>query len=170
MNRVSIVHGLKVFSLYHYTTEFEAFIYQFKESFDIALAPIFIYPFRRQLNHQYLHHLGMYAPSSLEKTKQRGFLPLEYLYQDLKIDKHIYFSKENVNQKDQDIHQRLLIHQSIRYCGPKLSHPSRIVLLDDVITTGATLHAMYDQLKHQNTQISACVLAIHPNLLNKPIK
>ncbi len=143
----------------------ERYLYQFKEQYDHTLHSLFIYPYIRQLSKRYRNQLGVYAPSNHEKTKQRGFFALEEIYKDLNIEKQHLFTKEAINQKHQSYHQRQSIIQAIHYCGPPVMNEEDIVLLDDVMTTGATIQAMVQHLKHFNLNVSVLVIAIHPKLL-----
>lgn len=143
----------------------ERYLYQFKEQYDHTLHSLFIYPYIKQLSKRYRNQLGVYAPSNHEKTKQRGFFALEEIYKDLNIEKQHLFTKEAINQKHQSYHQRQSIIQAIHYCGPPVMNEEDIVLLDDVMTTGATIQAMVQHLKPFNLNVSVLVIAIHPKLL-----
>jgi predicted amidophosphoribosyltransferase len=165
LNRHYTIDGLRVHALYQYEENVERFLYQLKEHKDITLSSLFIHPFQAQLKQHYRNHTCVYAPSSVEKTQERGFFALEACFEGLKLDKQHYFSKDNIDQKHQSLNQRSNIAQAIHYIGPSSLYDHKMVLLDDVMTTGATIQAMHELIKPRISTISALVIAIHPKLI-----
>lgn len=124
-----------MYSLYEYDTEFSRLLIQYKEMRDVMLAPLFV------LNHEArIRKLGRFRekvlmPSSKSKLEERGFNHLQLMYQS--VFKDLTSPFEKVSERK----QVGLSKEERRQIEFKLIKPvkQRVLLLDDVITTGSTL-------------------------------
>ncbi len=146
--------------LYEYEDSFAQMLLQYKDGFDEALAPVFLFPYRRRLRLQFRNSLLLCAPSSRSILQKRGFFPVKQLFAPLGLPMEACFDKQDEQR------QRFLNPAARKQLQIKLLYPlpkqARLVLIDDVVTTGSTLLAMQAQL---DRPAEALVLAIHPLLL-----
>jgi competence protein ComFC len=169
--RISVL-DVEVFAYYEYEAFFEKLIFQVKESKDVTLAPVFLYPYLKHLKKQCFGKTLILVPSSLKKTKQRGFDALRQLYQGLGLELLSPFEKDDVKQSQRSAHLRSRIKNHIRLVHPEMIEGKDVVLLDDVCTTGYSLKACLDLVKPLAQSVSIIVLAVHSDNLKirSPLK
>ncbi len=161
------VGGLSVHALYVYDEHFQKAMIQYKECYDEILAPIFLSPQLNQLKRKYKKALFIPAPSSLRKRQERGFPHVEKIFDGLDIEIMQCFEKtKEIKQAHRTKTQRQAIAKEIKLIKIPPSN-RRLVFIDDVCTTGATLLTMQDLLKQHYLSCEAIVVACHP-LLIKP--
>lgn len=144
-----------------YNEAFASTLLQFKECGDEALAEVFLYPMARQLRSRYAGWTLLPMPSSRSKQEQRGFFALGEIYRQLDLPLLECFEKtEDLDQTGRSYDQRLAMRSRIRL-KEGIEIPRRIVLVDDVCTSGSTLRgalACLDRSKHR-IRIHVCALA-----------
>jgi len=159
------VLDFEVYAYYEYEAFFEKLIFQFKESKDVTLAPIFLYPYVKHLRKQCEGKTVILVPSSVKKTKQRGFDALQCLYDGLGIEMICPFEKDDVKQSQRGHHLRSRIKNHIRLAHPELIRGKDVILLDDVCTTGYSIKACLDLIKPMVNSAKVVVLAVHSDNL-----
>ncbi len=159
------VSCLKTYCLMLYDESFQEAIIQYKECYDEVLSEIFLYPYQMKLKKKYKKAIFIPAPSSKEKIEERGFKHIEKIFKCLNIEIVDCFSKStSVKQAHRNKNQRKTISEDIELIKiPPFN--KRVVLIDDVCTTGNTLLAMQRLLHEQGIKCEACVLAVHPLLI-----
>ena len=163
-NRIVMLADLKVRALYQYTESFQKLIIQFKELGDEALADIVIYPFTKKLHRQYRRYTAVGIPSSPTKVHQRGFSHVELMFRLLDLEYREVFEKDEFSQKQQSFITRSEVSRHITLeMAANLSGP--ILLVDDLLTTGATMLTCYRLLQAQGYYVEALVGAISTKLL-----
>jgi competence protein ComFC len=146
------VDGIQADSDYLYREGFSASLIQYKECGDEALKEVFLQPVIRKLRRRYRGMTLCLMPSSEEKKKERGFSHLMEMYASLGLPMMEPFIKNEstVQKKLTYVGRQMIMDQISLRNGMVL--PEKIVLCDDVITTGATfkgaLHCI-DRTKHQ---------------------
>jgi competence protein ComFC len=159
------VLDFEVYAYYEYEAFFEKLIFQFKESKDVTLAPVFLYPYIKHLKKQCEGKTVILVPSSLKKTKQRGFDALQCLYDGLGIELFAPFEKDDVKQSQRGAHMRSRIKNHIRLAHRELIQGKDVILLDDVCTTGYSIKACLDLIKLEVKSVKVVVLAVHSDNL-----
>lgn len=144
--------------LYKYNSFFKQQLMRYKANGDIVLCKVFINQFPI-LNSLYRHHVVVIVPSSQEDNTKRGFNP------NLKIvstfSNNIFtglYKTSNYKQTSHSTREDIKQHIAIKH-GYQLKN-KRILLFDDVITSGSSLKACIDLIKPYNPKsIEILVLA-----------
>jgi predicted amidophosphoribosyltransferase len=162
--RIVMLADLKVRALYQYNEFYQKIIVQYKEFGDEALADIIIYPQKNKLHKQYQGYTVVGVPSSKSKYEQRGFSHVEKMFRLLGLEYREIFSKDEFIQKQQIYRNRSAIAKHITLpIDPKIKGP--ILLVDDLVTTGASLLTCYHLLSASGYQVDALVAAVSTKLL-----
>ncbi len=144
--------------LYIYEDLVRNMIIQYKEMFDEALFPVFLWPAVRELRRKYRNHVLVPVPSSQKNNEKRGFRAVDRMFSLLELPLADVLAKnEGPDQKDLDLHQRSQVGKSIVL--KKEIRGERILLVDDIVTTGETLKACYRLLSPHNRVSVFCVAA-----------
>lgn len=158
------IKDLRIYAFCLYDSFMESLLFQFKEGRDIALAPLFFWPFHQQLR-KYRHHIWVLMPSSYEKTMERSFFPLREMLKQMNKTLYEPFYKQTAfKQSKRSKKER---EQVVREIYLKQEYPlpkGNLLLIDDVCTTSATLQRAYQLLLPHSNTIEAIVLCIHPLL------
>lgn len=156
--------GKKAYVLYEYNDAFSACLIQFKELGDEALKDVFLYPDRTRLKRMYHGRTLLLLPSSAEKMEARGFSHLQELFESVGLSMVEPFEKREAgDQKARTRRERKTMESGITL-KPGIRLPKRVVLADDVITSGSTMKgAMAVLPKDLDVQVFACAITPKPH-------
>lgn len=153
-------HSIK--ALYTYNDFMESLLFQFKEGRDVALQRIFFKDFEKEIFDSFKEYTIIYMPSSNAKCKERGFFPLALMLQEIPLDKRMLFKKSrNMKQSSQSLKKRADIHNVIKFIDNVEIPQGKLLLVDDVCTSGNTLKCAFNLLKEHKYEVKALVLSIH---------
>lgn len=156
IDKVIQLKQLKVTSFYEYDQNISSLLYQYKEIGDKPLAKVFVYKHQKLLKKLAKHHHFVVMPSSQKHLLQRGFHHLLEILESIGIDGINCFEKENdIFQKELTVAERQKI--KLIYHPFKMTKP-KIILFDDVMTTGSTLLQAYAHLEKRT--VHAIVLSL----------
>ena len=145
--------GKKLRSSYVYNDAFADALLQYKECYDEALKDIFLYEVKNKLNLIYRGYTMVLMPSSTKKEEERGFSHLKLMFSSLNLPMIEPFIKtDEKEQKGTNVEQRKKIIKSIKL-KEGISLPKRLLLVDDVITSGATLSSAITALSSYKRDI-----------------
>ena len=159
----SKLNGIPVYVLYEYNEAFSSCLLQYKECLDEALKPAFLFPDRNRLKRMYRGMTLLLMPSTREKQAERGFSHLAGIFEGLGLPMIEAFEKTaEIDQKGKHRAERMKLETGIRL-KRDIRLPKRIVLADDVITTGSTIKGALRCLPEgHDVRIFACAKALSP--------
>lgn len=144
------VGDINCYHIYYYDEEVQKQLYQFKGCFDIELSGVFLDYFRTYLRLKYFGYVMIPAPSSRETDEQRGFNHVVEMFKPLglKMIQCIHKTK-NIKQSDLKADERHKIKEHLTIDNVDLTK-KKVLIVDDVYTTGSTVKAMIDLVKIKN--------------------
>lgn len=142
INEITLIDNYECLSLFAYEGKIKELIYQFKGLKDYELKDIFLEFFLDELNVKYHNYLITYAPSYYLEDKERGFNHVEAIFSSLINKKIKLFSKNKSHkQSDQKYQNRINIRKIIEIDKTKIHRLKKVLIVDDVLTSGNTLKA-----------------------------
>lgn len=153
---------LKVETFYNYDEGiFRNLLIQYKECYDEALSCVFLYILEEYIRMKYRGYKIVFIPSSKEKLKKRGFNHLELIFATVKLAKANGLEmKEELIQEGKNIKERRMMVDNYIYKGDDLD---KVLIVDDVITTGSSILGAYQVLKPHCKRIRALALGRKEN-------
>lgn len=142
---------------YRYTKSFSDCLVQYKELYDEALKDVFMYDIRKKFKRKYRGYTLLLMPSSEKRIQQRGFHHLKEMVSCLDMDVLEPFEKiVNVDQKKSGAKRKLMQQGIALKEGIEL--PYKILLFDDVYTSGATIQGALSciDVKRHDIKIYTC--------------
>lgn len=167
VNRCVDVEGLNVHAIYQYNDVLEKWMYQIKESKDETLGKCFLYDLSKKIEKSYRGYILVMVPSSIEKTQERGFYSVSKMFESVKLVKRNCFSKDNIKQSKLKRIERQHILDSIHLIDSSIKDYQKILLVDDVCTTGSSLKACYQLLKTDENIVDVLVIAMNDAWIKK---
>lgn len=137
---------ITVDSLFVYEGLIREMIIQYKELSDEALFPVFLYPFIDELRRKYRGYTIVHVPSSTTNNKKRGFKAVNKMFGVLNLrEEEMFRKKDDFDQKEVDFKRRHEIRNHLIYEPVKVKN-NKVLLVDDILTTGETIKAAYSFL------------------------
>lgn len=152
-----MLDSLKVETFYDYDGIFRDLLIQYKECYDEALADVFLYKLKDYIKYKYFGYKIVLMPSSIKKIDERGFNHLELIFNKVGLDIVDGLKmKEELIQEGKNLYERQLMINNYVYDGPNLD---KVLIVDDVITTGSSMLGAYKALSKRGNKIRAISLA-----------
>lgn len=155
--------GKPLHILYEYNDFLENMIFQYKEGLDTALQDVFFYHDIKKINVRFRQYTIVLMPSSNEKNHTRGFTPVKAMLSRCKLSVIEPFYKEvDYKQSLQSFANRTNI-RNVMHMKPDFMLPdTKLLLVDDVCTSGSTISWAYHLLSKHTYRIETLVLSAHP--------
>ena len=133
------VNGVLIHVLYVYDDFLQGMFFQYKEQRDVVLKDVFLES-QKNLHKKLKKYTVCGMCSSDEKRLIRGFEPLKEIFSVIDIFVHSPFYKvSNVKQSSRNKKERSHIEEEIFLKDVVFPYKRPICLVDDVLTTGATI-------------------------------
>lgn len=146
---VSFKHGdVKCLSIYDYDEEMKSLIYQFKGCYDIALSEVFLSRFTRELFLLYKGYTIIPVPSYHTEDLKREFNHVLEIFSNLKLPIERLIEKtDNIKQSSFKKNERANIAKHLKMSNVEKVRNKKILLVDDIHTTGSTIEACINLIK-----------------------
>ncbi len=152
-----VVEGIKCESFYDYDSLFKTLLLQYKECYDEALKDVFLYKIDVYIKLKYYGYKVVYVPSSKRKLDKRGFDHLRLIFEPLGFkEAGKLILKEDLIQEGKNLKERERMKNNYLFNG---SHYKKILIIDDVCTTGSSIIGAYNALKDYGDEIKALILS-----------
>lgn len=155
------INGVECFVLYYYDDFFKHLLYRYKGCYDFVLKDCFLIDNIKYLKRKYKGYSVVLAPSNKDSEEKRGFNHLEEIFKklDLPIIKCFRKSKK-WKQSDKKFNERKEIQKVIKIDKTLLKGIKKVLIVDDVLTSGSTIQTMIRQIP---TNIDKKVLVLSSN-------
>lgn len=137
------IGSYKGVSIYEYNQKIKQLIYQFKGCYDIELAEIFLEPFLNYYKVHFYGYLIIPVPSFKQDNEIRGFNHVIEIFKKLNLPIIEAIEKtEKYKQSDHTFKERLQVSKYIKLSCLENIRNKKILLVDDIYTTGSTLRSI----------------------------
>lgn len=145
--------GINALAIYDYRDLIKEKIFIFKGCGDYELKNIFIEPFKLELKIRFKNYVIIPSPSYEEKNKIRGYNQVIEMFKPLNLEIiDCLFKKEDVSQHLRSYKERQKISEVIAIKEGISLVNKRVLLVDDIMTTGATLKTCINLLKSKGVK------------------
>lgn len=120
----------------------------YKHKLDYVLKDVFLCRFKEYINLKYCLYTIVFVPSSKEAIERRNFDHLASLFEQVSLKKlHLFKKIKDIEQKNLSFKDRSDI---LNYIELDISRkiPKKILLVDDIITSGSSLRACVNLLRN----------------------
>jgi competence protein ComFC len=155
------VSKYRALAIYEYDDFIREKLYLLKGCFDIELAPIFLSDFGPILRLIYAGYYVVPVPSYIVEDEIREFNHVEEIFAPLKLTfMKIIKKTTRIKQSDQKVDKRKNIINFLEVKNGELITNKKILLVDDVYTTGSTIDACIKLLEpYKPKKISILVMS-----------
>ena len=155
--------------LYYYNDFFRDLLFKYKGMGDYVLKDIFLFGKSEWIKNKYKGYSIVLAPSNEDIEKKRGFCHLEGIFCNLnmKIIK-CFKKKEKWKQSDKNLEERRKIQNVIKIDKSMLKGVKKVLIVDDVLTSGSTIRVMVSQMP-TDIDIKMLILASNCKILANEI-
>lgn len=136
------IYDIKALALYEYDEQFKTLLFQYKGCYDYQLFNVFLEQFSAFLRIYYSGYTLVPIPSNEVDDERREYNHVVEAFSVLKLPIiHVLYKSELYKQSDQKRSDRNNIHKILKMSDIKLVKNKKILLVDDVCTTGSSLRA-----------------------------
>lgn len=161
------IDTLKCESMVVYDQDIERILFRYKEDGDLPMADSFFYHARDYFK-KHKDYVFVLMPSSTQKTKERGFFTLEKMVSSYINNYQTPLAKtRNIKQSEQSAINRKEISKSMTLTSIQGIKNKKIILIDDVCTTGSTLLSAYFLVAPHAQSVKAFTFAASSIVIGK---
>ena len=152
------IEDMEVETFFKYNSLFKDILLQYKECYDETLKDVFLYQIKDYIKVKYHGYKILYVPSSKKKIEERGFNHLKLIFDELNFNE-VYGIKmiNDLSQLSKNYQERLEMINNYTYEGN--SNLNKVLIVDDVYTTGSSIKGVYKVIRPHCQKIKALILA-----------
>lgn len=155
-------------SLADYKEPLSSTLINFKENLDVELSAVFLNYYCSLLKLFYFSYNIVIIPSSSEKEKERGFSHLHEMFKCLNLPfLDVLIKESGFTQKKSNKQQREKNASSFKIENGEAIRNKKILVVDDVITTGSSLKACVKLLENFNPKKIKILLIMRDSSMDK---
>lgn len=160
---------------YAYAPPLSNWIRTFKDQHKLSLLPKLVWLMQQQKPSWHSYHALAYVPSSRNKLFKRGFNPAELIatsmasHLQLPLLQRALLKNSDLDQRQLSRRQRLAQSHRSLLAGKLNLQGKNIMLVEDVLTTGATAIAAAHALRQQGAEKVAVWALAHTQLARKTL-
>lgn len=133
--------------LYYYDEYFRDLLFRYKGCYDYVLKDVFLANKIDYLKRRYRGMAIVLAPSTESSEIKRGFCHLEEIFKGLNLTIIKCFKKkEEWKQSEKTFLEREKVQNVIKIDKTLLNGVERVLIVDDVLTSGSTIKSMISQI------------------------
>lgn len=153
-----MIEDMEVETFFKYDSLFKDILLQYKECYDEALKEVFLYQIKDYIKIKYHGYKILYIPSSKKKLEERGFNHLKLIFNELNIHEVEGLRMiDDISQLSKGYLERQRMINNYIYEGE--DGLDKVLIVDDVYTTGSSLKGVYKTIKPYCKKIKALILA-----------
>ena len=154
------IGGVECEVLYEYDEEFSKLLIQYKELYDEALYPVFVYPYIRKIDRKYRGYTLVSVPSTRSNIEKRGFHHVNQMFSQTALDqKELFIKLETGDQKNNSMGVRKQVGSYIRLQDNITLPQTPILVADDVITSSESMTACLRLLKDHSYPVKGIAIS-----------
>ena len=152
------IDGINGLLLYSYNEFTRSLILQIKANYDLELAKYILAPLKSFLKESYNKYTLVPIPSTKVSNKARGFNHVEAIFSCTELPILNLFEKVgNYKQANTKFVNRSQVFEKIKLIKD-VEIPSKVVVVDDIITSGSSLKAALTILRNQDVKYLTFVI------------
>lgn len=156
------------YSIYRYDDIFRSTLFTLKGCGDIELAKTFLNPYEKEISLFFKGYILIPSPSYIDDDNERGFNHVEEIFKPLNLPiRKFILKKERIKQSDLNSSQRKQIINSLEVKSDINIKGLKVLIVDDVITTGSTVKAMIQLLEKYKPKKIKILVTARTEILNK---
>ena len=142
------IGSVKALAIYDYDDVIKKLIYELKGCYDYELKDVFLSRYLSYLKWAYNDYILVPTPSSDVDDEKRGFNHVEEMFKCMKLPmKKVIKKKSNEKQSSKTSKDRLNIDNVLVCENLGLLYKKKVLIVDDIYTTGATMFKMVELVK-----------------------
>ena len=146
-----IVDGYKATAIFEYTPYIKELIYKYKGCFDYELKDTFLNLYYKEIKIRYSGYKIIPIPSYIEDDKNRGFNHVVEMFKNLGLEPLPIIEKTaHFKQAEHKARTRSQISKYLVIKKPVDLSKSKVLIVDDIYTTGSTMKAAINLVEKLN--------------------
>lgn len=147
------VENVQGYAIYEYKENIQSLLYQYKGCYDYELKNVFLDKYNLLISLLYHGYHLVCIPSNKEDDEVRGFNHVAEMFSLVKLKKlDVFYKLYKYKQSDRNSEQRKEIEKCLKVKDNIDLTNKKILLVDDVMTTGSTISAAVKLLKERNVK------------------